>query len=218
MVNLKRIKLNAFTLAEIVIVVGIIGTIAALAIPNLMENVQEQQFKSAAKEAYSKAYQAFSQIKSDEGGGNLFSLYGGGRTFKPVFIKYFKVIKDCGLATCVAPSSTLYQTLSKTVPNLEYLDDGQFITADGMFWAIENPSAALPENVRIWIIVDVNGYLKKPNIFGKDVFVFEYINDQLLPMGTENSIFPAQTYCNKNISSAAQGFGCMYYVMQGIDY
>ncbi len=152
-----------------------------------------------------------------KGGGNLFSLYGGGRTFKPVFIKYFKVIKDCGSYDCVAPTSTLYQTLSKTVASAYYLDDGQFITTDGMFWAIENPAVA-PKDARIWIIVDVNGYLKKPNIFGKDVFVFDYINDQLLPMGTENSIFPAQTYCNKNISSAAQGFGCMYYVMQGIDY
>ncbi len=61
-------KLNAFTLAEVIIVVGIIGIIAELTIPTLMENVQEQQFKSAAKEAYSKAYQAFNQIKSDERG------------------------------------------------------------------------------------------------------------------------------------------------------
>ncbi len=46
-------KKIAFTLAEVIIVVAIIGMIAEMTIPSLMQNVQKQQFVSNFLEDYS---------------------------------------------------------------------------------------------------------------------------------------------------------------------
>lgn len=64
----KKINLSAFTLAEILITLAIIGIVATLTIPTLVNQIQDAQFKNAAKEAYSKASQIVQQIKADSGG------------------------------------------------------------------------------------------------------------------------------------------------------
>lgn len=79
---------------------------------------------------------------------------------------------------------------------------------------VENPGSS----VSIGITVDVNGYNNKPNQFGKDVFMFEIVNNVLYPMGAPNTSYPASTYCKKSILGIYQGFGCMYYVMQEKEY
>src|SRR5690349_15587424 len=50
---------NGFTLAEVLITLTIIGIIASLTIPALMNNIQDQQFKLAFKKAYVDASQAW---------------------------------------------------------------------------------------------------------------------------------------------------------------
>lgn len=49
---------RAFTLAEVLITLGILGVVIAMTIPGLMQNIQDKQFKEAAKEAFSKSSQA----------------------------------------------------------------------------------------------------------------------------------------------------------------
>ncbi len=215
---MKGLKSLAFTLAEVIIVVGIIGIIAELTIPQLMENVQEQEFKGAAKTAYSKAYQAIMQMKAEQGG-SLFPFYNDVNAFKPEFMKYFKVIKDCSIKDCVPSSenSTIYKTINGIEGYTLYMDEGQFVTADGMFWGIQNSNNIYVEN-NLMISVDVNGYMKKPNAFGKDLFMFQYIDENLYPMGAENTHLKANIYCNRQNKGTYSGLGCMYYVMQGISY
>ena len=216
-------KYFAFTLAEVLIVIGIIGVVASLTIPQLMQNSQEQQFKSAAKEAYSKAYQAVMQMRAEQGG-SLSSYYQSPNTFKPDFIKYFKVINDCGFKNCVSSTtlSDVYKTLFKNNAATTLMDEGQFITADGMFWGIQNSYHSGIQN-NLMFTIDVNGYMKNPNVYGRDVFVFQYINENLYPMGAPQSSLQAPTYCKRDAEAMFegqnfQGYGCMYYVMQGIDY
>lgn len=207
---------QGFTLAEVLITLGIIGVVAAMTIPTLMQNIQDRQFKEAAKSAYSKASQAIMQIKQDNGG-DLSSYYTTGNSFKPVFMTYFKVIKDCNLQGCVlgSDSSTIYTSLTGVPANTHCMGNGQFMTADGMFWGIVNGNFAN----NLWIAVDVNGLSSKPNIYGRDVFFFQLINDSLIPMGSANAFNSTpSSYCNKSVSSNWAGFGCMYYVMQGTDY
>ncbi|MDD3437251.1 MAG: prepilin-type N-terminal cleavage/methylation domain-containing protein [Candidatus Gastranaerophilales bacterium] len=89
-------KFFGFTLCEVLITLGIIGIIAEITIPNLIANIQEQSWKTAARVAYSKASQAVEQMKMEEGG-SLAYYYVTPSSFKPEFMKYFKVIQDCGL-------------------------------------------------------------------------------------------------------------------------
>lgn len=203
---------HAFTLAEVLITLGIIGVIAAMTIPSLMNQIQDRQLKEAAKAAYSKASQAVQQMKLDEGG-SLNSYFGAnGTSFQPAFIKYFKIAQDCGLSNCV--NTAIYTSLTGDTTDTSKINMGQFITTDGMFWGIGNWSSP-----PLYITVDVNGYGKGPNIYGRDVFMFQISNNNnVLPMGADNTALSAPGFCNRASHSSAQGLACMNYVMQGIDY
>lgn len=220
---------KGFTLAEVLVTLGIIGTIAAMTIPNLVQNIQDKEFKTAAKAAFSKASQAVQQMKLDEGG-SLAYYYTTYRSFKPNFMKYFKVVQDCNWSDCVvgADASTIYKTMNGDPGMTWRFRWGQFVTTDGMFWGFQNAGSAGDGGGYINVIlitIDVNGYGKGPNVFGRDVFMFQLKNDILVPMGASNSYWPSQGLNNPNDSCSKgqftvgyRGLGCMYYVMQGIDY
>lgn len=204
---------QGFTLAEVLITLGIIGVVAGMTVPVLMNQIQDRQFKEAAKAAYSKASQAVQQMKNDQGGG-LSYYYSTSFSFKPVFMKYFKIAQDCGNSICTTNAAIIYKSLSgDQVPNWNLIY-GQFITTDGVFYGFYNESAH--PDYGIWITVDVNGYLKGPNVLGRDAFVFILENDKLMPAGIEG--YWGSDGCNKSVSSVWQGFGCMEYVMEGKDY
>lgn len=205
---------KGFTLAEVLITLGIIGVVAAMTIPTLMQKTQDAEFKTAAKKAFSVASAAVEKMRDDEGG-DLSYYVNTPYSFKPVYMKYFKVLKDCGNYDCAntyTQSSSIYKSLSNTNGDTGWISYGQFITTDGMLWMFENDPSGLA------IFVDVNGYNKKPNMFGRDVFAFQVIDNTLVPMGSPKTYFRAPESCDSSINSAMQGFGCMYNVMQGIDY
>lgn len=210
--NLRMRQLfSGFTLAEVLITLGILGIVGAMTIPTILQNIQNMQFKVAAKAAYSKASQAVQQIKLKDGG---VWLYGGSASFISALLPYFKTVNTCKpLYGCVpySNSSTMYKSLYGDNANTIYVvASGEFVTADGMFFGIDD-----------WfciISVDVNGYIKGPNIYGKDLFMFQVKNGSLLPMGAKGTKYPADTYCDKTTSNIEQGLGCMYYVMQDIEY
>src|SRR5574344_835334 len=65
--DLLRLKKAAFTLAEVLIVLGIIGVIAAMTIPTLMNKIQKYEYVVALKKEYSTFSNGFSQILANEG-------------------------------------------------------------------------------------------------------------------------------------------------------
>lgn len=206
---------KAFTLAEVLITLGIIGVVAAITLPVLLDKIQDMQFRQAAKEAFSKASQAVSQMRM-ENGGTLDSYFISDFAFKTKFMKYFNVLEDCGESDCVpySASSTIYHSLSGNNASLWCLDEGQFTTADGFFYGFQIATSGK----YAVITVDVNGYAKGPNIFGKDTFFFQTMNNTLYPMGALNTNFSIPTYCSKSTSDSLQGTSCMYYVMQDVYY
>jgi len=210
MSNKIFVRKKAFTLAEVLITLGIIWIVAAMTIPSLMNNIQDKQFKEAAKEAYSKASQVITQMKQDNGG-NFAYYITTANSFKPVFMTYFKIAQDCSPTLCVAASgaSTVYKSLHGDAADTWPVGFGQFITNDGMFWAIYN------DGISLSIMVDVNGYTKGPNVYGRDTFFFQPVNDNLIPTGANGT---TTGFCDKTTSSWIQGISCMYNVMQGIDY
>lgn len=217
----KICKKRGFTLAEVLITLGIIGVVAAITIPILMQNIQDRQFKEAAKAAYSKASQAVQQMKLDNGG-NLNYYYLTDISFASPFSAYFKVAQNCN-PLCVPSSgaSAIYTSYSGMQAQTWYMSSGQFITADGMFWGIgDNHTLWGP---KISIYVDVNGYVKGPNIYGRDVFLFQVVNDSLIPGWASNSDYSTLFGCSKNTFGSnnmdrTQGLGCMANVLQGVNY
>lgn len=52
-------KLKAFTMAEVLLVLGIIGVVAAITIPNLKDSADEQVYVAKAGKIYSEMETAF---------------------------------------------------------------------------------------------------------------------------------------------------------------
>lgn len=224
-------KNDGFTLAEVLITLGIIGVIAALTLPSIVNSSQKREIKAKLEKNYSIAQQALQKLYYDEGivKGGLYE----GRTFEPKYVKYFNVLKDCGLSYCVLRSNhenddgsvsewyiENYKTYSRK-RNVEtsMFDDGQFYTTDGSFYMIENPGRTTGEKF-VYISIDVNGAAKKPNAWGHDLFTFQVMdNGKLLPMGAPDTVYNnKQNYCSASSNSAINGLGCAYYALTNEDY
>ena len=90
---------KAFTLAEVLITLGIIGVVAAMTMPSLTTKVKDTELKSRAKKAYSAISQAVQLYQAKNGTpGDSTSLFDINKTSAEVseeFSKYFNGAKYC---------------------------------------------------------------------------------------------------------------------------
>ena len=161
----------------------------------------------------------------------------GSHELKPILIKYMNVLHDCGwgaehtdeeLKKVCIPNYTNEGTTdknSKVYKNfngtntifLSLFDDGQFILNDGSLILLENSSAG----GRLYISVDVNGYLKNPNRLGQDLFMFQIdAKGNLLPMGAKGTQYynANDAFCSKTSTSDMNGAGCTIKAINEKDY
>lgn len=162
---------KAFTLAEVLITLGIIGIVAEMTIPTLTNNIQDQVFKTAYKKAYSTASQALLMANADD----LFQprtvwcvaaeSVSNWNAFKSKFV----VIKECDgsnyLNNCWAAGEQSFAAAYP--PGVPGSDSTFFVDASGMQWVYSQC---------FYYLLDTNG-LKKPNKFGKDRFMFTLTPD-----------------------------------------
>lgn len=92
---------KAFTLAEVLITLGIIGIVAAMTIPTLLTNIREKQTVSKLKQTYSMLSQAFKLVE-DNGGvlGDLaendnISSKDRAAKFMDLLRPHLKILVDC---------------------------------------------------------------------------------------------------------------------------
>ncbi|MDD3237979.1 MAG: type II secretion system protein [Candidatus Gastranaerophilales bacterium] len=153
---------KAFTLAEVLITLVIIGVIAALTIPSLLNDTNDKEIRTGVKKAYSMLSQA--QEKEYSESGQCFkdireSCADSNCLFENFYKKHFNII-----STTAASSATACSNIGG-----DFGDGITFYTADGMAFS---PKEDL-------VIVDVNGD-KKPNTIThsgtdlKDSFVFVF--------------------------------------------
>lgn len=189
--NLTRFRIKCgiikkgFTLAEVLITLGIIGVVAAMTIPTLMNNIADAQLKTSFKKAYSIASQAWQQAVTDNQG--VFTGKGGwgdcpwadgtpvGDSYtNPVdgraeaFKSKMKVAKSCINEKGCWPDDYEFvqyvEGTNKTGAMSPY--SYSWLTADGMCWAV--PWKDGDESL---FIVDTNCN-KNPNKLGQDIFAF----------------------------------------------
>lgn len=204
---MKKLSLNikdninidflAFTLAEVLITLGIIGIVATMTIPSLINNVQKQQYTTSLKKAYTVANQALLQMAADNGCVNdlkctgLFDVGTDRLTLGTEFVKYFKVVKDCGITSHLGCFSDSVSTaFDGGVARVDRDADGdyQFITGDGIafkVWNRANGCVDLGQSTHVTnnmsqicgqLYLDVNGPTKGPNNMGRDIFMFYITN------------------------------------------
>lgn len=81
------LKRSAFTLAEVLITLGIIGGVAAMTIPNLINNYKATRLKSQFTKVQSEIAQAVRMMKNDDISLDPAS-YGKNELFVNTFSKY----------------------------------------------------------------------------------------------------------------------------------
>lgn len=152
-------KFLAFTLAEVLIVLGIIGIIAELTLPDLMNNFQKQATITKLKKAYSTLYQAVRLSEIDNGDVTQWDFgtkKDGNATltwFKTYLAPYMKYTK-AGLST----SADGIEIWSESAD--VYLQDGTIIT----LWNND-------DGTQMHAFVKLDG-LKSPWTYGKNGFIF----------------------------------------------
>lgn len=95
-----RSNITAFTLAEILITLGIIGVVSALAMPSLIAKYQKHQTVVQLKRVYSQLSNAVIASENVNGEYSSWDMTLSAQNF---FIRYFKdflpVIKECKAGT-----------------------------------------------------------------------------------------------------------------------
>lgn len=153
-----------FTLAEVLVTLGIIGVVSAMTVPTLMLNYQKQSYVTQLHKVYNEIQQAAVQYITDKNAINLREAGLNSQASAEEFIKnYFKVIQTCSTGLpCFADT---YKSLSGGTPS--FLRTEAFVLASG---AAIMPSYSTGSYASVMnLIVDINGQ-KGPNISGRDLF------------------------------------------------
>lgn len=183
---------SAFTLAEILITLSIIGVVVALVMPMVTANVEKTQNFSKLQKAYSIISQAATQIRSDNGGdfSNIVDS-----TSPTQYLDFANLFNDKMMTTsfCTANGDNTNCYISDTAElknlngNLYYSGEinhlktyPKVLTADGFMYAfrLDDSTCANFTYTRggknencgyAW--VDINGR-QAPNYMGRDLFIF----------------------------------------------
>ena len=190
-------RLAAFTLAEVLITLGIIGVVAALTLPSLIENHKKQVIVSRLNKVYSTLGNAFITAKEHEGEVDSWNLvdYTQSSEYENnvlyYILPYMKTLKICknerGCFPDISYGSIGTTSYGVNIDRRDYyskaiLNDGVLITALTHRNNCTNegsPCAA--------IRVDVNGS-NPPNILGIDLHTFLVFKDRIVPAGAVKTL------------------------------
>jgi len=202
--NIEKANKKGFTLAEVLITLGIIGVVAALTIPTLMANYQKVQEVAGLKKAYAEITEALRLMANDHGCPDNLECTGvftdDSNVLGAELKKYLKVAKDCGTTydandektKCLADSVSEYYdggetsgVDARTNMNEDNYGNYNFITADGFSVSLSSNGGCFnwlgsgpnlnTSKLCGFAEIDVNG-LKGPNNWGRDIFGFFITN------------------------------------------
>ena len=92
----------AFTLAEVLITLGIIGVVAAMTLPTLIQKYQEKVTVNKLKKMYSVLSQAYNLYRIDNELEIIpYTAEGAEKAFN-IFKPYLKIATDCGTTNSAA--------------------------------------------------------------------------------------------------------------------
>lgn len=229
--RVKPKRNNAFTLAEVLVILAVIGVVASLTIPGLIKSYEKKQFVTALKKFYVNTNQSLMMASIENGTpGDIYNFFTSDSLAESNIMNTLKYVKDCGYGSeeCWAPHKQYYDGSGSDV--IISTNARTIITIDGMSIAIEpdnnhcdinySNSGYGPMSVYCGdIIVDVNGK-KSPNIMGRDIFYFHIVNNGgvfLYPWGgmddkfqDTNRYWKTTGYCN----SSKRGERCAGRVME----
>ncbi|MDD3013039.1 MAG: prepilin-type N-terminal cleavage/methylation domain-containing protein [Candidatus Gastranaerophilales bacterium] len=209
-------KYSAFTLAEVLITLLIIGVISSIVIPSIVQDTQNSELKIAWKKTYSDLDLATRKIMADNAG-NVKSVFTNSNSLKNEYKNHLSYVKDCneglsrgncwhasGVPKPFAGTSVPYADIYGNYPSL-ILNNGALVSIHLASSSCTNGQAGI--TVCGWYFIDINGF-KGPNIQGKDIFAVYLLGNTLRVMGAPNDPYPPSTTCTSSSTGPGSGLGC----------
>ena len=185
----------AFTLAEVLITLGIIGVVAAMTLPTLINNYKKQVTITHLQKFYTTINQALIRSEADHGDYKYWetdSNIEADAYFDKYWKPYFSGITICHhYLECNYKSHQPFYNINGTKDETVLISENArttFKLPDGtvvIMFTMVGPDADNISSSSL-IYVDVNGG-KEPNTYGKDLFVF--VRDKkgvIIPKGINN--------------------------------
>lgn len=218
-VNMKKmLKKVAFTLAETLITLGIIGIVAAMTIPTLLTKLSNDRDSAILKEDYSILQQMMKSANEEGAMANIQNpndLDEMKNWFKTYFLPFIKTTNVC-YDEWGCWSKDVKESNGRKFTNLNacgyrsisfVLNNGSYVCMDDFG---DSRFGVVPNGVTIGLMVDVNGN-KKPNTIGKDIFTLVFKDEQLLPGGYDMTQEEIERSCSPrcNLANHRCGSYCM---------
>jgi Tfp pilus assembly protein FimT len=180
----KYCKKFAFTLAELLITIGLLGSIAAITLPNLAFNYRGKVLEQQYRATYSEIKDVATRLNKEHGGdwasyvttdgkgagswyAEFMSNFNGGNKFKADGVTYENIVDELASIYKAKTSSGVYSfSIEKKLQSVGAAgcDNGGVWTDNkGRIWTFNNENGM--------ICVDING-TAKPNRVNVDVFGF----------------------------------------------
>ena len=213
-ISLSLKKKVAFTLAETLITLGIIGIVAAMTIPTLMSKYQEKTYKTQYRKIYSELNQAIKSLEGDEMLPVQVCNSYDDSCLRDLFANKMKFLHKCRASApndCQAKSIFLdgnrnnggvwvnaswpsFVTLSGySIKFRFHLND--CMSTDEIYKNGELKTCG-------WVQVDTNG-LSGPNTVGKDIFFLAMMSDGFIPFYQEENNKAQDCYHGTGVSCSA---------------
>lgn len=205
-------KIYGFTLAEVLITLGIIGIVAAMTIPTLIANQQKKQLSAKIVKSISTINQIIRLSENENDEFSTWEKLNDQEEFINIYIRpYTKIMQTCNpISKCGYKTNQWLQLNGECggycAPN--YGGRTPFLGIDGIVYTFgyinTDLGDILNDNDNI-IIIDINGK-DKPNQFGKDIFFFvrDEISNSIIPYGADKS----KEEINKDCSKTGTGLYC----------
>ena len=179
--NLLQLKQVAFTLAETLIVMGIIGVVAALTLPNLNSSTGEKEKVAKLQKIYSNLQDAFGRAEAVYGPYDEWFVNDGDdydkmnkRVFDRIteFMKYSKV---CTVSDACTLFDAGYGTGGNRAPHAIILPDGATVGFDCSTWGgnihidLDGPNKGANAHCRDYFKLGI-----RPDNFNKQKYIVTY--------------------------------------------
>lgn len=226
LVKNKRLNL-AFTLAEVLITLGIIGIVAALTMPTLINKTRNKELHTAFLKVYSELNQVAQKYYADNGiSVTEATIDTQSNLANQIMTEYFKgatKVTRGGMGTKDEEGNYKAFYSIRTLNGHKYSggansqgSDSSFICDNSPFYLtasgaliIFNDFATVLDQTGPVVCVDTNGQ-KAPNRYGMDYFLFAFTKDgKVTPMGDIRQ---------KTTGSLSSNGGATNFFRKGVDY
>ncbi len=218
--NLKKNTTRhfGFTLAEVLITLGIIGVVAAMTMPSLIANYKYMVLQNQLKAAYSDLNQAAKMFQVHNGisVSEYAATYTSTKTFKEFQKEFNAVLKKSDLkwdstdeeGNTIGASPYKWKGITG---NKTYASN---CNVSGFFWDSQGRVIGFDDLPNLGnngpkVCIDINGE-KAPNRYGQDYFVFMFTTDgYVIPWGQEHKNNPSCTSYDGNCTISTKDY-CKY--------